>query len=394
MYVQTARLGFSILFLLSLLALSAQNAGNINFIDNDIKEAIRQAEEENKLIFIDGYATWCVPCKLMEDEVFIHQNVYEYFNDHFINLKLDLEEGIGPMLSARYDAHTLPFYMFLSNDETLVHSMHGFQRIHELLREAKRAQQPERLRSAWDKRYKEGDRKPSFLYNYAFAIYPSPDDLHRKVVDEYLESSPDMTTPQNVRFVFHFVEDVDSDLFRHLIENQRYFSDELGEEKVQASIDMMVDNAVLNSSPELSVEQVSDLYIMAYPSSGEKKALEYKMIKYDKVTEAELYTQTLLKYYDLVPPSDAELHETSRYIMQSSQSEIQFDLIAKWLNRLSEQTNHPEYLVTKAELQAQRGDVSGALLSYKLGKKRAKQAKDKDQVRVFQQKYKSLKKTG
>jgi len=372
--------------------MAAQGSGQLDFIDNDIKEAIRQAEEQNKLIFIDGYATWCVPCKLMEDEVFIHPNVYEFFNDNFINLKINLEDGVGPILSARYNAHTLPFYMFLSDDQTLVHSMHGFQRIHELLAQAKVAQEPDRLRSAWDQRYKEGDRKPSFLYNYAFAIYPSPDGKHKQVVDEYLESSPDMSTARNVRFVFNFVEDVDSDLYQHLVEHQNHFFEVLGEDKVQRTIDLMVNDAVFNRMPAMSVDQVSDLYINSYPVSGTEKALEYKLDKYDKETQPELYTQALLEYYDLIPPGDEALYETSKYIMQSSQNEEQLDLIEAWLEKLSTQPDHPEYLITRAELQVQRGDMVGALKSYKIGQKRAKQAKDKNLVKTFKAKYKNLKK--
>jgi uncharacterized protein YyaL (SSP411 family) len=54
-----------------------------------------KAKKENKLIFVDAYASWCGPCKLMVKNIFPLKTVGDYYNSHFINAKIDMEKGEG-----------------------------------------------------------------------------------------------------------------------------------------------------------------------------------------------------------------------------------------------------------------------------------------------------------
>ena len=49
------------------------------------EEALQKAKQENKLIFVDLYTTWCGPCKKMAAETFPQQAVGDYFNKNFVN---------------------------------------------------------------------------------------------------------------------------------------------------------------------------------------------------------------------------------------------------------------------------------------------------------------------
>lgn len=46
------------------------NAQGIQFEKGTFKQALQKAKKENKLLFIDGYADWCAPCKKMEKTCF------------------------------------------------------------------------------------------------------------------------------------------------------------------------------------------------------------------------------------------------------------------------------------------------------------------------------------
>ena len=57
--------------------------------------ALKMAKEENKLLFVDCFTTWCGPCRMLSKVVFKDSLVADYFNRHFVNLKMDMEKGEG-----------------------------------------------------------------------------------------------------------------------------------------------------------------------------------------------------------------------------------------------------------------------------------------------------------
>ena len=73
--------------LLSLTTFSVFSQG-IQFEENhDLNAALAKAKAENKLIFIDAYAVWCGPCKVMARDIFPLKEVGDFF-------KLGLEAGV------------------------------------------------------------------------------------------------------------------------------------------------------------------------------------------------------------------------------------------------------------------------------------------------------------
>ena len=67
--------------LLILLLLSTTTyAQGIDFFGGSWTEALEKAAAEDKLIFVDAYAEWCGPCKVMAARVFPDAEVGDYFN--------------------------------------------------------------------------------------------------------------------------------------------------------------------------------------------------------------------------------------------------------------------------------------------------------------------------
>jgi thioredoxin 1 len=91
-------------------------APSINFFKGSYKEALAEAKKENKLVFIDAYASWCGPCKLLKQNTFTDKAVIEYFNAHFINLSVDVEKGEGPALATKYKVTHYPTMIITDND--------------------------------------------------------------------------------------------------------------------------------------------------------------------------------------------------------------------------------------------------------------------------------------
>ena len=120
-------------------------AGGIRFVENKKwKEILSQAKKENKLIFLDGYATWCGPCKYMQNEVFTSEAAGDYFNARFINVKLDMEEGEGLTLSEQYNLTAYPTLFFVNGDGELVHKYVGALDVEDFISLGKDAVNPDK----------------------------------------------------------------------------------------------------------------------------------------------------------------------------------------------------------------------------------------------------------
>ena len=85
---------------------TVENTENLAFIHEKFGEAVEKARAENKLVFVDAYTTWCGPCKQMDKNTFSDENVAAFFNEKFVNLKLDMERGDGLTIQQRYKIST------------------------------------------------------------------------------------------------------------------------------------------------------------------------------------------------------------------------------------------------------------------------------------------------
>ena len=88
--------------------------GSVRFLADDFEYAIKKAKKEKKLVFIDTYASWCKPCKKQEP-VFRDQSIAQFFNDHFVNVKVNMDNDLGKSLSLKYSVVFLPTLMILDD---------------------------------------------------------------------------------------------------------------------------------------------------------------------------------------------------------------------------------------------------------------------------------------
>ena len=104
-----------------------KSSKGISFIQGDLAKAKKQAEKEGKLIFIDCYTDWCGPCKRMAGTTFKDPEVAKFFNENFINLKVEMEkDASGPELAKQYKVAAYPTLLFIDNSGNLKKTKIGF----------------------------------------------------------------------------------------------------------------------------------------------------------------------------------------------------------------------------------------------------------------------------
>ena len=112
---------------------NTDNKDGIKFHRGTWKEALAAAKKENKLIFLDIYATWCGPCKRLKSTTFSNSRVAKYFNEKFINVTLDGETGDGEILAEKYSITGYPSLFFINADGNVIAKGDGYMDADELL---------------------------------------------------------------------------------------------------------------------------------------------------------------------------------------------------------------------------------------------------------------------
>ena len=86
---------FIVLNMIFVIAVRAQYAplpAGVNFEHKlSWEQILEKAKNENKYIFVDVYATWCAPCKKMEQLVYTSNEVAQYENKYFVSVKLQID---------------------------------------------------------------------------------------------------------------------------------------------------------------------------------------------------------------------------------------------------------------------------------------------------------------
>lgn len=112
-----------VVFLLAFAATTSTHATNIddiNFIDGNLKEAIKKAGAEGKLSFVEFYASWCGPCKWMERTTLANPEVASYINENYVAVKINIDDFDGYAWKQQYDVEVLPTILIFNSKGTLV----------------------------------------------------------------------------------------------------------------------------------------------------------------------------------------------------------------------------------------------------------------------------------
>ncbi len=184
---------FLVLLLFFTAAGFSQQEAGIHFIEGEKwNEVLKMAQEQNKYIFMDCYTSWCGPCKALSKDIFTLEEVGDFFNARFVNVKYDMEKGEGKELKKLYENNIIgyPTLLLIDKDGKVVHQMAGVQQASELIAGMKAGMEGRSL-FAYRERYVAGQRDLNFIKAYVNALNGAflREDVE-KVVGEYVKSIP------------------------------------------------------------------------------------------------------------------------------------------------------------------------------------------------------------
>jgi thioredoxin 1 len=112
---------------------------HIVFIEDSFTEALKQGKAQNKYIFVDAYATWCGPCKMLKARTFTDAKAAAFYNSNFVNVSIDMEKGDGPRLAAAWQLQAYPTLIVFNPQGKPVLGTVGFLKADDLIKFGKAA---------------------------------------------------------------------------------------------------------------------------------------------------------------------------------------------------------------------------------------------------------------
>ncbi|MEN8158077.1 MAG: thioredoxin family protein, partial [Bacteroidota bacterium] len=128
------RFGF---VMMMMVAFAGPAFSQVEFIEvvtqEEYEAAQKRADDGMQMLFVDVYATWCGPCKMMDRDVYTDPAVAEYMNKNFVNVRMDGETDYGRRYAAEQQLQGYPSMFIFSDEGDKVSTIVGFNPAEQLL---------------------------------------------------------------------------------------------------------------------------------------------------------------------------------------------------------------------------------------------------------------------
>lgn len=261
-------------------------AQGIEFTHGTWSEILKIAEESNKPIVVDAYASWCGPCKWMAANTFTNEEVGDFVNENFVPYKMDMEKGEGVDFAKKYNVRAYPTILFFNPSGELVHKGVGALDAVGFLELCKDALDSEKQYFALRKRYEEGENSKAFLKKYltasmranekadeAFDAYWEMSTAEEKVSEDMLQLMGTLSSD---------LANFESDMFSFFMEHQSEYEKSSGSEVIDQIIKQAYNSAIMKAiriEDQAMADQLLEKMKEVFPSKAHELVEYYQYAK-------------------------------------------------------------------------------------------------------------------
>ena len=374
------------LFLIPLLT-TAQEKG-IQFEYNTNWEKLKEkAKAENKHIFMDCFTTWCGPCTWMAENVFVKEEVGEFFNANYVNLKLQFDETENDLEDVKswydeakrfakdYGVRAYPTFLVFDPNGELVHKVVGGNQPDQFIKMFKDALVPEKQFITSKKKFEENPQNVESakqIFKLAADVYDF--ELANKAFNTILEKSTqeELLQKDNIGGIVVLAqENPDNKAFDLIYNNQSDFSD-FFKNVYRADINDFL--AYMLSKKEIG-SKVSNGENIDYDTLEKQLNTKYEKVNFSKTISSmkyinylqKKYWKTFVNEYDKIVKTNAnitaeELNEYAWQMFEECNDQEALKVALAW-SKLEVERNEVGYIVdTYANLLYKLGDTKNAIL--------------------------------
>jgi len=352
---------FSLLFFAALAF-----AQGIKFEEGNFKTLLAKAKKENKLIFIDAYAVWCGPCKLMVKNIFPLQSVGDHYNSHFVNAKIDMEKGEGIELAKKYNVKVFPTYLFINGDGEEVHRTIGYVEEKDFIQFAKDAEDPSKRLTSLKQKFEKGEKDPEFLLKLAELTMYSDAKLSNMVLERYFAAKPELNQT-NLQLLFQVMKSTEDPSYKIFVDRKQDILKMLPEKNYDNINKNVKVNTILAKAYNPETKKYNDAYFLAETQKfmtqpeAEKLLVKVKSNKALKEKDFATYEKLALETYkDYSSASSEELNSVAWIFFENISTKTSLETAIKWAQESVNKNTNYANTDTLANLYHKIGDKKNA----------------------------------
>ncbi|WP_456315402.1 thioredoxin family protein [Pseudomonas shirazensis] len=239
------RLLYMFFLCISLQTLQSQN----QFVPDDTpyKTAVETAKKEGKPLFIMLYADWCPHCNLMKKEVFSNASVMDFLKKNYICVWKNIEKEEGIALKNKFNTKSLPTFLFLDSNETLLYALKGEMKTPEFMTEAKNALNP-KLQYPYLEAAFMADTSNATKYFELLNVLKKGRDRTELSIPTHIylstQSDAQLISETNWRIISNGVTDINSREFQFVLKHQKEFAAVASQNRIDRKIESIVNESL------------------------------------------------------------------------------------------------------------------------------------------------------
>lgn len=338
----------------------------IKFEEAKFASLLEQAKKEKKLIFVDAYAVWCGPCKLMVKNIFPQQAVGDYYNANFINTKIDMEKGEGIDLAKKYNVKVFPTYLFINGDGEEVHRTIGYVEAKDFIQFAKDAGDPNKRLTSLKQKFDKGEKDPEFLKNLADLTKYSDANYAAKVLDRYF-AGKNIEKLEDVQLLMEGLQNSESPLYKIFVDKKADIIKLVPEEKYNIINKNLQLSSILIKSYKADTKTWDDAYYfdktkdLLSKEDAEKVLNQSKANRALKTKDFATYEKLTLEVYkDYSKANSQELNSVAWNFFENVKTKSSLEKALLWAQDSVKKNENSANTDTLANLYNKLGDKNNA----------------------------------
>lgn len=401
-HTRTTLFGLALIIFLTFCSLKVPSTTtapqNLSFIEGSLADILDKAQTDKKHVFVHTFSRYCETCQSYAKQLFANQSVVQFYNNNFINYKLDLDENKYTNFARIHELGHSPALLYYNSKGRLVRKAVNVTKPEELIETGHRVLNlRERSKSNWQnlqamkEKYKYTYDDPEFLHDFAYLL-KTFEEPYNMIVNQYIEtqSLEELNSDRNRAFIYDFSDNLENNAIDYFVLDLAHFKAVVGgkqiNEKIKIAIYNSISIAIKERDEELFVKTKTIVKDAHLPNS---EAFLYYISSefHEGVKDWDNFAKVTVKYfadYNITEPNLLNNAAEKFYLYLNDKSSLKQAL--KWAEQSISISSEYHNNLTLARVYKKMGATEKAIDAAKNAIKVAKMREDSETINISEAK--------